>query len=145
LPALSTRSAITSAPKPRPNSAAWTEWLISQRSRKLLQSAARVSGVQPLSAAFPGATTANHTVRPAVTQKPAATVQGTDLRRHHPGQQDRQQLYAPDDSEFNVQILLDNQPGCAVQPQFAGYLHDMTERHAKGQRHQQQAKRLTEN
>jgi hypothetical protein len=37
----------------------------------------------------------------------------------------------PDDTEVNVQILLDNQPGCAVQPQFAGYFHDMAERHAK--------------
>src|SRR5512132_68744 len=65
---------VTSAPKPRPNRAAWTACPISQRSRKLVQSAGRFSGVQPLSAAFTGATVANQTARPAVTKRPAATV-----------------------------------------------------------------------
>jgi OmpA family len=39
------------APKPSANRAAWTAWPNSQRSRKRVQSAGRVAGVQPLSAA----------------------------------------------------------------------------------------------
>jgi hypothetical protein len=88
----------------------------------------------------------NQTTRPAVTQRPAATVPRkggpalAHLHRHNPGQQDGQQFDdCPDDTERNVQILLDGQPGRAVQPQFAGYLHDVAERHAERQRHQQQA------
>jgi hypothetical protein len=48
-------------------------------------------------------------------------------------------MSAPDDTEHNVQILLDGQPGRAVQLQFAGYLHDVAEGHAERQRDQQQA------
>jgi hypothetical protein len=96
--------------------------------------------------AFTGATMANQTARPAVTQRLAATVHAKAKERRRTciattqvsriENDDR-----PDDAERNVQILLDDEPGCAVQPQFARYLHDMAEDHAEGQRHQQQTEK----